>query len=209
MISRLRGRVVAGHEHSVEIERGGLVLEVFVPAYSLPALVGSTGEVELFTVFYLEGSPAGGNLTPRLLGFVNESDRAFFELFTRVKGVSMRRALRAMQAPTHLIAAAIERGDEKFLTSLPEIGKKTAAQIITDLRGELHLFTAVAVGQTGRDASIPTLSDAQRLALDIIVQWGDRRADAQQWVAIAVEEDPTLAEPDAIVRAAYRVKQRG
>ena len=34
-----------------------------------------------------------------------------------------------------------------------------------------------------------------------------RRADAQRWIAAAVEADPNLAEPDAIVRAAYRAKQ--
>jgi hypothetical protein len=51
------------------------------------------------------------------------------------------------------------------------------------------------------------MTDAQRVALEILVQWGDRRADAQRWIAAAVERDPALAEPDAIVRAAYRARE--
>ncbi|HMQ17395.1 MAG TPA: hypothetical protein PKC49_15630, partial [Phycisphaerae bacterium] len=48
----------------------------------------------------------------------------------------------------------------------------------------------------------------RRVALEILVQWGDRRADAQRWIAAALEEVPDLREPEEIVRAAYRVKNR-
>jgi Holliday junction DNA helicase RuvA len=208
VICRLTGRVLSVDAQSIELDAGGIAYQVFTPAFSYPDLVQRQGEsLTLFTVQYLEGNPAGGNLIPRLLGFLAESDRAFFNEFIKVKGVSMRRALRAMHVPPNLIAAAIERGDEKFLTGLPEIGRKTATQIITDLRGEMQPFTTAAgVGQ----ATTPvTLTDAQLVALDIMVQWGDRRPDAQRWIAAAVEADSALREPEAIVRAAYRMKQRG
>lgn len=209
MICRLTGRLLAADEQSVELEVGGLAYQVFTPAYSYPDLVNRRGEtLTFFTVQYLEGNPAGGNLTPRLLGFLSELDRAFFAEFVRVKGVSMRRALRAMNLPPHLIAGAIERGDEKFLTGLPEIGRKTATQIVTELRGQMQAFAA-AGGAASAAAAVAPLTNAQLIALDIMVQWGDRRPDAQRWIAAAVEAEPDLSEPEAIVRAAYRVKQRG
>lgn len=204
MICRLTGRVAAVREDALVLDLAGVGYEVMVPASALPEVQRLLGnEVTLFTVQYFEGNPAGANLVPRLVGFLAESDREFFSLFTKVKGISNRRALRAMSVPIHQLAAAIEHGDVRLLTTLPEIGKKTAAQIITDLQGKTQRFMA----PSATPLPAAEMTGAQRIALDILVQWGDRRADAQRWIAAAVEADPRLAEPDAIVRAAYRAKQ--
>ena len=203
MICRLTGRVVSVDEQAAVIEVGGLCYEVLVPASSvadLQRLVGN--DVTLFTIQFLEGNPAGAHFLPRLIGFLSETERAFYNAFTRVKGISMRKALRAMAVPAHQLAAAIESGDERMLATLPEIGKRTAAQIVTDLRGKLERFLTPAA------APLPMreMTDAQKIALEILVQWGDKRADAQRWIAAAVEADPELTRPEDIVRAAYRVK---
>ncbi len=204
MICRLTGKVAAVGDDTVVLELGGVSYEVLVPASSLPELQRLAGnELTLFTIQYFEGNPAGANLIPRMVGFLTESDRAFFSLFTKVKGISNRRALRAMSVPAHLLAAAIEHGDTRLLTTLPEIGKKTAAQIITDLQGKTRPFLA----PSATPVPIAEMTDAQRIAVDILVQWGDRRADAMRWVAAAVQADKKLSGPDEIVRAAYRVKE--
>jgi len=204
VICRLTGRLAGVSEDAVVVELGGVGYEVLVPAVALPELQSRMGqEVTLFTVQYFEGNPAGANLVPRLIGFLSEADRAFFNLFTRVRGISTRRALRAMGLPTCELAAAIERSDARLLSTLPEIGKKTAAQIIAELQGRLERFLSPRAAA----APAPEFTQAQQIALDILVRWGDRRADAQRWIAAAVRADPTLTEPDAIVRAAYRVKQ--
>ena len=203
MICRLTGRVAAVTDDTAVLELGGVGYEVMVPAAALAELHAQLAqEITLFTVEYFEGNPAGANLIPRLVGFLRESDREFFQLFTRVKGISSRRALRAMSLPTAHLAAAIEQGDVRVLTSLPEIGKKTAAQIIADLQGKLPHVAA----STAPSTPAAQLTDAQRVAIDILVRWGDRRPDAQEWVRAAVQADPTLTVPEAIVRAAYRAK---
>jgi Holliday junction DNA helicase RuvA len=186
------------------VDAGSLSYEVMVStatAGDLARLVG--GEVSLFTVQYFEGNPAGAHLIPRLIGFLSPADREFFTLFTKVKGISNRRALRAMGLPVHQLAAAIERGDVRLLTTLPEIGKKTAAQIVSELQGRVQRF----LEPSAAPVPVAEMTDAQRVALEILVQWGDRRADAQRWIAAAVQADPSLAEPDAIVRAAYRARE--
>ncbi len=204
MICRLTGRVTAVADETVVLERDGIGYEVMVPASTVPELHRLVGnDLTLFTIQYFEGNPAGAHLIPRLVGFLTPSDREFFNLITKVKGISNRRALRVMSVPVHQIAAAIERADTRLLTSLPEIGKKTAAQIIAELQGQVQRF--------GEPSALPTpvaeMTAAQRVALEILVSWGDRRADAQRWIAAAVEAEPTLTEPDAIVRAAYRSKE--
>ncbi|MFQ5805397.1 MAG: Holliday junction branch migration protein RuvA [Phycisphaerae bacterium] len=203
MICRLTGRVVSVAEQATVVEVGGLCYEVLVPASSLPDLQRLVGEeVTLFTIQYLEGNPAVANFVPRMIGFLSESDREFFNEFVKVKGVSLRKALRAMAVPAYQLAATIESGDQRALVSLPEIGKRTAAQIVTDLRGRLACFLV----PTAAPMPARELTDAQKIALEILVQWGDKRPDAQRWITAAVEADPSLTAPEDIVRAAYRVK---
>jgi holliday junction DNA helicase RuvA len=203
MICRLTGRLADVSDDAVVLDRDGIGYEVMVPASAVGELQRLRGsEVALFTIQYFEGNPAGANLVPRLVGFLTESERAFFNLFTKVKGISNRRALRVMSVPVHQLAAAIEHGDVRLLTTLPEIGKKTAAQIITELQGHTQPF----LEPSAAPRPMEELTSAQRVALEILVQWGDRRVDAQRWVAAAVAAEPTLTEPDAIVRAAYRAR---
>lgn len=203
MICRLTGRIAEVTQHTAVVELNGLAYEVLVPASSVPDLQRLHGnEATFFTIQYLDGNPNLGNLVPRLIGFLCEPDRDFFNLFVKVKNIGMRKALRAMQVPAHTIADAIERGDEQFLTSLPEIGKRTAAQIVVQLRGKLEGFRVPSAAPT------PTaeMTHAQKVALEILVQWGDRRADAQRWIAQTVELRPELTDAEAIVRAVYRTK---
>jgi Holliday junction DNA helicase RuvA len=206
LIAQLSGHVAAVTEETALVDVGPLVLEVLVPAHTvalLQPLVGTT--VRLHTLLFVDGSVATGNLVPRLVGFLSAADRDFFHLLNKVKGVSTRKALRIMAVPSDQIAAAIESGDERLLTSLPEVGKRTAAQMVTELRGQVHAF----IEATAAPRPVEALAGPPQLALEIMVSWGDRRADAQRWIAAALEEQPGLSGVDEIVRAAYRSKQKG
>ena len=110
-----------------------------------------------------------------------------------------------MSLPVAQIASAIERGDVRLLAGLPELGKTTASRVVSELQGKLDEFAAA----TEPAVTTGPMSEAQRLAVDILVQWGDRRADAERWVAAAVNAHGDLSEPEEIVRAAYRCKEGG
>lgn len=203
MICRLTGRVAGLNGEAAVIDVGAVSYQVLVPRSALADLERLSGnEVTLFTIQYLEGNPAMGHLVPRLIGFLSEAERDFFSELTKVKGVGLRRALRAMSIPAHQIAQAIERGDDRTLGTLPEFGPRTATQVIAQLRGKLQRFLRPAA----TPLPVAELTEPQRIALEILVHWGDRRADAQRWIAAAVAAQPGLSEPEDIVRAAYRVK---
>jgi Holliday junction DNA helicase RuvA len=206
VICRMTGRLAGVAEEAAMIDVGGVCHEVLVPRAALADLARLSGsDVTLFTLEYLDGNPALGHLVPRMVGFLTEEERGFFNELLKVKGFGVRRVLRAMSVPAHQIARAIENGDEHALAGLPEIGKRTATQVVAQLRGKLQRFLAPAAGPM----PVADMTQAQMVALDILVHWGDRRADAQRWIAAAVEAEPELKEPDAIVRAAYRVKNAG
>jgi Holliday junction DNA helicase RuvA len=203
VICRMTGRVVEVGDESVIIGIDNLCYDVLVPSGAIAGLRDQVGqELTLHTFQYFEGNPAGAHLLPRMVGFLAPADRRLFNLLTRVKGISIRKALRSMSVPAHQLAAAIERGDVLLLTSLPEIGRKTAAQIISDLQGKLRDLLA----PSAEPVPAGDLTAAQRIAVGILVSWGDRRADAERWVASAVKSQADLVEPEEIVRVAYRVK---
>lgn len=211
MIARVHGVLLEARAGSVLVqpEGSGLVYEAHVPPALADALAARIGEtVTLHTLVTLESNNQGASITPRLLGFATTDDRAFFELLTKVRGLGPRRALRAMAAPSAHIAAAIVNGDAKFLATLPEIGKRVAETIITELREKAAPFAdaAAAGAPTGANATtgaVVTVSAAARTALDALVRLGETRNDAERLVRRALELKPTPDTPDAILAAAF------
>lgn len=205
MIVALRGRLAEVGEESVVIDRDGLSFEVLIPGYAVAELAACRGQsVTLHTTAYLEGSAMGGNLTPRLIGFLHPEDRAFFEVFTTVKGVGVRKGLRALAVPVARIAADIEASDAAALARLPGIGRRMADQIIAELRGKVSAHAMA--GAEPPVAAQAGLDREQLDAVEILVAWGDGRADAQRWVARAAQLHPGLGGAESWVKAAYRIK---
>lgn len=203
MIARLSGLLAEVDDGSILVERDGLGYEVLVPSCAVSELASRRGQsIVLYTLEYLEGNAAGGNMIPRLIGFCREEDRAFFTRFITVKGMGMRKALRALTEPVSTIAAAIEEGDAAMLKRLPGIGQRAAEHLIAELRGKLEAF---AVRSTAH-ASEPDWTQAQRDALSILVSLGDRQADAQRWLHRATELHPNIQTADEWVKAVYRIK---
>jgi len=203
MIARITGRLEEMGDGAVLIDAGaGLWYEVLVPACDVERLARRVGQdVVLHTIHYLEGDPARGTQQPRLVGFANETDRAFFRLFTTVKGIGARKALRALVRPPSEVAAAIANKDSKFLLALPEIGKRTAEQIIAELSGRVDEFAGEAV-----KAETPELTDAAAEALAVLVQLGERRGDAAALIQRVLTADPELKSPETIIQRVYRLK---
>lgn len=205
MIVRLSGILSDLSEETVIVERDGLAYEVLVPRYALGELAACRGlSVVLHTMEYLEGNLAGGNLVPRLVGFLHAEDRAFFELFLQVKGIGVRKALRALAEPVSRIAALIETSDATGLSKLPGIGRRTADTIVAELRGKAASYAAGAARAVA--AVQADWTQSQRDALELLVAWGDSRIDAERWVARSAQLHPDLKTADEWVRAAYRIK---
>ncbi len=117
MIARIKGRLVSIDENSALVEVGQISYQVLLPGYAINRLADRIGtELILSTLQYYEGNPGGGNLVPRLVGFLDDGERQFFEIFTTVKGMGIRKALKALTLPVSTIAAAIEQADHKALS---------------------------------------------------------------------------------------------
>ena len=187
----------------VQLQVGPVLCEVLTPAVDEPALRARLGQEAAFhTLLYLEGDAARGNLEPRLVGFLRAEDRAFFDLFVTVKGIGPRRALRALAAPVARIASAIEARDSRFLVGLPEIGKRTAEQVIAELAGKLKDFAVAA--ETGEER--PELSNDEQEAVAALVALGERRSDAELLLERARRAVPAGRPAADLVREMLRIR---
>ena len=134
MITRLRGKLVAVDAGKAMIAVDAITYELLIPAADVEKLLDRISQqIEFHTMHYFEGQSQGSSFIPRLVGFSCDRDRDFFQLFTTVKGIGNRKALRALVRPFGEIASAIANKDAAALISLPEIGKRSADTIIAEL----------------------------------------------------------------------------
>lgn len=195
--------VVCPETHPGSGVAGPLGYEVMLPAATAEAMGARVGQrVSLRTFQYLEQQAQGASFIPRLVGFESEADERLFELLTKVKGLGVKRALRAMAAPTGEIAAAIAGGDVSALKGLPEIGKKLAETMILELKdkvGSLALvagFGAEAAGGATRTGASPNGAaggtgiegPAAQQAISALVRLGEDRPEAETRVRAVLKE---------------------
>ena len=76
-----------------------------------------------------------------LYGFRSQQDKGLFMKLNQVSGIGPKSALAIMAAQDNgALASAIENGEVKYLTRFPGIGKKTASQIVLDLKGKMGAY---------------------------------------------------------------------
>ena len=222
MITRISGRLAGVDGLSITIDlEAGLAYEVLTPAYLAEQLAsgrfaegsrigggggGNDGRVTLWTLQYLEAQGQGSSFLPRLIGFASPDERRFFTVFTTVKGLGYRKALKALAEPPARIAAAIQRKDTAALQKLPEIGKRLADTILAELSGKIAPFLDASLEKSLESASVAEakpLGGPASEAVDALVALGETRAEAERKVARAVERLDPDADASRIVGAAF------
>jgi Holliday junction DNA helicase RuvA len=205
MIARIEGKVVSLDKDCALVKVGAVSYEVMLPGYAVSALGGKIGsDITLCIMEYYEGTPAGGNLIPRMVGFLSQGEKDFFEKYTSVKGMGIKKGLKSLTIPIGTIADAIEAADEKMLTALPGIGKRFAQQIIAGLKGKLADF---ALGEADAAIRKEAFETYQIEALEILIAWGERRAEAMELIRLACAKHPDIKSAEELVPLTYRIKQ--
>jgi Holliday junction DNA helicase RuvA len=207
MISALTGELRRLETDRIHVVAGPLTYEVLVSAADIDELRASLSQtLTLHTVFYIGGDPNRGGLEPTLIGFLRPEDRAFFNLFTTVKGIGPKTALRALSVPIGEIASAIESKDARFLVQLDGIGKRTAELIIAELAGKAARFMGGTATKPGRAAPSHGRSPMEEDAILALMAMGERRPDAENLLARVKQPNSELATADQMLREMLRIR---
>lgn len=197
----MRGIVESVDESGLVLRTGDFCIRLLASRNLTARLVaGRTEDLPVQLVIQLEGN----RLTPICIAFADDIERDVYEALVSVSGVGARAAVKALARPAGDIASAVVAGDERFLSTLPGIGKARARQIVAALQDRLSKEYAAAPGREAIDAG------AASEARTILSQLGIAPMEADSLISKAVAALPVAPEPAAadIVREAMRARSR-
>jgi len=132
MIAGLKGTIEAVGSNWVILDVGGISFQVFLPTSTLSAIGVIGKEVKLNTFLQVREDGMA------LYGFGSARELALFQSLISVSGIGPKLGLALLSSmDAEQLAAAIARGDEDLLTSVPGIGKKTASRIVLELKDKI------------------------------------------------------------------------
>jgi Holliday junction DNA helicase RuvA len=206
MITKISGTLerIDSSFNAIELAVGPVVHEVLVTELVRRGLQQRIGQpVTLHTLEFLEGSPGRGNLVPRLVGFLSEVEREFFDLICEVDGVGVRKALRAIVRPVGEIATAIDDQDAKLLATLPGIGAATAERMIAKLRRRMPKF-ALLVAREAPGEAAAAVGDVLSETFEVLRSLGHSDSDARRLVDALRAEKKKPKDVQEALEAIYR-----
>jgi len=211
MITKIVGKLESIKDEYIIVGVNGLYYQVLLPSGLVQKLRSSKDvgdEISLYTLYYIEGGFGMGNQFPRLIGFLNELDREFFEKFVTVKGLGEKKALRSLTMPVKNIAAAIELGNTKEISSLPGIGPRMAEKIIAELKGKLSVYALMKEGEP-LTVKHEKLLDFKDETLEILTeQLGYKKKEAQEMIYTALFKNKNIKSTEELVKEIYSLKPK-
>ncbi|NOX56127.1 MAG: Holliday junction DNA helicase RuvA [Planctomycetes bacterium] len=203
MITRITGKLMSLNETEATLAVGAFEYAVLVPDFvrrQLQPLVGQ--QVSLKTIEYLEGNPQKGRLTPRLIGFMSDAEREFFDLICSVDGVGVKTALRAIVRPVREVARAIEEQDVDQLSALPGIGPATAERIVAKLRRKMAKFALMVATELPPDRAVDY--DVLAEGYQALVSLGHSPADARHKIDAVAQTGKRFKSVEDLLMEVYR-----
>lgn len=206
MISRISGKIIEKGSNYLVLDTGAICYEVLIPQTVMQRLdegALSSGSISLKVFHYLQVEPS--KTFPVLIGFLNDIEKDFFEVFITVSGIGPKAALRALSKPISQIAKAIDEADIGFLKSLPGIGGQRAKEIIAKLQNKVGRFGLIQDG----DVKVTTAdsSDIMQDALAVLTQLGYKRQEALNMIKQAQEASGDIESTEELLNIVYKQKR--
>ena len=204
MIASVTGRVGA-------VAPDGAVIEVGGVGISVQCAPGTLAELRIGETVRLATSLVVREDSLTLYGFVDDDERALFELLQTASGVGPRlaQAVLAVLSPTE-VRRAVATEDLAALTRVPGIGKKGAERLVLELRdrigtvddGRSARSDGHSAGQRSGDAP---WREQVRQAL-VALGWSPR--EAEEGVAAVAPDAQQGADVPVLLKTAIRALGR-
>lgn len=206
MISRISGKVLEKGANFLVLDSGSLSYDVLIPACVMQRIdesIGPDNKISLITYHYHQVEPARS--IPILIGFLNQVEKDFFEVFITVSGIGPRAALKALNKPISLIAKAIDEGDLSFLRGLPGIGEQRAKEIVAKLQNKVGKFGLIQDRQSHQGKSMP--KDISEEALEVLLQLEYKRSEASSMLKKVLEENAGVSSTEELLNLVYKQRR--
>lgn len=202
MIAQLTGILLESTSDTAIIDVQGVGYEVFIPLSTAEKLPQWQHQVTLFTTMVVREDAI------TLYGFATRQEKRLFETITNsVKGFGPKSALAVLSSmPMATLMQAIAAEDLKLLSKINGVGKKSAAQLVLDMKGHLGEFTELGVAAVGNVAGALQASEMSPSAQDAVKALetlGYKHDDAQKAIqeVLATADGKELPTSTLITRA--------
>jgi Holliday junction DNA helicase RuvA len=136
MFEYINGRLAAKRGSNVVIDVNGVGYMISVPMSTIRALPEVGAQAKVLTYFHVTEKGQ------QLFGFGTAAERDIFTNLISISGVGPKLALTVLSGvSTEQFSDLLASDDAAMLTTIPGIGKKTAARIIVELRSKLPQLT--------------------------------------------------------------------
>jgi Holliday junction DNA helicase RuvA len=168
----LEGEIAGRSAARLVIDVAGVGYEVLVP---LSASFPSSGRLRVYTHFVVRED------SQQLFGFADVATRDMFRALLTVSGVGPKVALAVLSGLSRdRLLAAIVASDLAALTSVRGVGRKTAEQILLDLRAKAVVMQAAASASTAeRGAAKQRVQVEDAVAALMSIGYSDKEARKQ------------------------------
>ena len=133
MYAYIKGQLTQLFPTHVVVDVNGVGYEIQTPnSYRFQKYLDN--EVQIYTSLIVRED------AQLLYGFINEEEKDMFLSLIKVTGIGPKSALAILATSTpNEVKQAIENENDTYLTKFPGIGKKTARQIVLDLKGKVQI----------------------------------------------------------------------
>lgn len=139
-----------------------------------------------------------------LFGFTDQNEKNLFMQLINVSGIGPKSALAILANPDHQgLVDAITNNNISYLTKFPGIGKKTASQIVLDLRDKLTNESSSSLFATTQLTVDATVNRELKDALEALAALGYKERDIKKVQKTLMKEEQMAT--DEYLRQALRL----
>ena len=139
-----------------------------------------------------------------LFGFTDQNEKNLFMQLINVSGIGPKSALAILANPDHQgLVDAITNNNVSYLTKFPGIGKKTASQIVLDLRDKLTNESSNSLFATTQLTVDATVNRELKDALEALAALGYKERDIKKVQKTLMKEEQMAT--DEYLRQALRL----
>jgi holliday junction DNA helicase RuvA len=201
MIGYIEGKLLKREDDRILLLANQVGYEVILPTMVMQSFLEKEigDDISLYIFFHqTERQPK-----PVLIGFTNEEEKAFFQLFISVEAIGPLKAVKALDRPVQEIAAAIESKDLTQLNLLKGVGSRTAKKIVATLQGKMEKFI-ISDGKYPVDG-IPVANALVQPVMEVLVnQLGHKTVDAKRMIQEAMKRNRTISTAEELFDEVYR-----
>jgi len=199
MIASITGRLTRKASDYLIIDVSGVGYQVFVPLSTYYRLPDEGAEASLHIYTHLREEMLA------LYGFSAQKEKDLFLILLAVSGIGPKLALTILSSMSaEDIAAAILSSNDQKLSSIPGIGRKTAARLILELKDKVK-HMAVADAPEGIARVVDTDVDD---VLSALINLGYKKPQAEETVKKIKHGRPGLTVEELIREALSLLTRR-